>query len=136
MILLSSVSDWLAAQQIVYPDSIVMIKDERSKLVGFVFPRQIAIDYYNLVEKLVPSYKEKIALLDAKINTNDRILGEKNNQIELLKSNLADERQKFEKLTGLQELYEKEIKYKKRWRMATLFLAGSTAILTALVIAK
>lgn len=113
-----------------------MIKDERSNEVGFIFPRKIAIDYYNLVSNLVPSYTEKIALMDSALVKNDGILKEKNSKIELLELNLKDERKKFEKLEGLQDLYEKEIKYKKRWRMATLFLAGSTAILTALVIAK
>jgi len=113
-----------------------MIKDANSNEVGFVFPRRIAIDYRNLIVNYVPALEDKIELQEMEIAKTNQILGAKDQEINLLKLNIADERKKFEQLNGLQNLYEKEIRSKKFWRTATYILAGSTGILTLLVLAK
>lgn len=128
MILLSSVYHNSSAQQIVYPDSIVMLKDAKTGQVGYVFPHKIAIDYYNLVTNLVPALEDKIGLQDSELFKQRQIISEKDNQIGLLGKNIEDERAKFAKIDSLCKKYEDELKWKKFWKTSAMVLAGTTAL--------
>lgn len=128
MILLSSAYHSSTAQQIVFPDSIVMLKDGKTGQIGYVFPHKIAIDYYNLVTYLVPALEEKSGLQDNEILKQRQIITEKDNQIGLLGKNIEDERLKFAKSDSLCKKYEKELKWKKFWKTSAMVLAGTTAV--------
>ncbi len=135
MLLLSSVSARVTAQ-IVYPDSVVMIKDPKTNQVGFVIPRLVAIDYRNLVVKIVPSLEEQIDNLSAKVEKLQSIINEQNRQLQAKDEIIRSERQKVQNLEEIQKKCEKEIAAKKRWKTAALVLAGSTAITTLLLLIK
>lgn len=136
MILLSSVYHNSSAQQIVYPDSIVMVKDAKTGQIGYVFPHKIAIDYYNLVTHLVPALEDKIGLQNSEILNHRGIISEKDKQIGLLQSNINDERTKYSKIESLCTKYEGELKWKKFWKTSAMILAGTTALFLVTTVVK
>ncbi len=113
-----------------------MIKDPKTNQVGFVFPRLAAIDYRNLVVKVIPSMEQQIEMLSAKMEKLQSIINEKDRQLQAKEAIIRSERQKVANLEALQKKCEKEIAAKKRWKTATLVLAGSTAITTLLLLIK
>jgi len=84
-------------RRLVVPDSIVMVRDPRDTLViGYVFPRVIAIEYLNLRTKLLPSKDELIASLqqsiatrDAAMAARDTVIRNRDQQTELLRTAVA-----------------------------------------------
>lgn len=117
-------------------DSIVMVKDAKTGDIGFVFPYKIAIDYRNLVTNLVPSLEEKITLQEKQVAKLNQVIGEKDNEIQLLGKNVDAERQKYTEKDNLCKIYEKELRSKKFWKTASMVLAGATAVLLVTTILK
>ncbi len=136
MIFTSALWHKTAAQQIVYPDSILMIKDPVTQQVGFIFPLKAAIDYRNLLADRVPQYQKTIAVQDSQLSVCNRLVDTKNKEIGELNGIIKEEREKYNKLDTLNQAYKKELKCKKFWQRASYVLFGSTAILTTILIAK
>ena len=135
MLLLSSVSNRLIAQEIVFPDSVVMIRDANTDEVGFIFPRLIAIDYRNLVVNVVPLLEEEVELHKKESERYCSLISEHKEEIRILTSNIEDERRKFEEQERITKVYEKlfknERKLKRRWRLACGAMA--VGVLAALI---
>lgn len=132
--MLSSAWESSKAQQIVYPDSIVMIRDTQTGRIGFVFPESLAVDYRNLIVNYVPALEGKIALQDSLVAEGKKLLKDKNAEIVILNANMKDTNQMFEEQKGISEsferLYKKERSAKRFWRvMAYLLGAGAVAAL-------
>lgn len=134
MLLLSSAWESSKAQQIVYPDSIVMIRDTQSGRIGFVFPESLAVDYRNLIVNYVPALEGKIALQDSLVAEGKKLLKDKNAEIVILNANITDTKTMFEDQKAIsasfETLYKKERRAKRFWRvMAYLLGAGAVAVL-------
>lgn len=113
-----------------------MLKDLNANQIGYIIPHKIAIDYRNLVVNLVPALEDKIRIQDEQVKKQNLIINKQDEEIQLLNSNISDERQKYGKLEGLCKMYEKELKWKKFWKTTSIIFAGTTTVLLITTIAK
>jgi hypothetical protein len=124
----------LTAQQIVYPDSTVMLRDARTGDVGFVFPKLIAIDYRNLLLKTMPLMEGQIDTLKLDIEKHKSIISDQEQEIGFLQSNLKDSQKQFDAEHSIRLACEKELKKICWWKAGTYGFAITTIV--ALLIKK
>ncbi len=128
-------------------DSVRMVVLPETGEVGFIVPQSIALHYRNLVLDLLPALEQKIQLLE---DASKKQLSLSENRLEQIEHLIAQRDMLQEQVTlyaadatalksqldEVNKARKREIWKKKFWRSTNYVFMGTTAVLTAVLIAK
>lgn len=128
-------------------DSVRMVVLPETGEVGFIVPKSIALHYRNLVLDLLPALEQKIQLLEDasaqqlslsenRLEQIEQLVTQRNLLQEQVTLYAADATALKNQLDDVNKARKREIVKKKFWRSTNYLFMGTTAILTAVLIAK